>query len=68
MSNNKTYKYELTEIGFNNLLPLDLKHATRLFFTHRDVAETAAALLTGSHALSALGVVAGVGKFCVVAA
>jgi predicted RNA methylase len=68
MSNKKTYKYELTEIGFNNLLPHELKQATQLYFTPVEVAEIAAVWLTENNEEKILDIGAGVGKFCVAAA
>jgi SAM-dependent methyltransferase len=68
MNTKKTYKYELTEIGFNNLLPHDLKQATQTYFTPIEVAQTAATWLTENNEQKILDIGAGVGKFCVAAA
>ncbi|MES2763322.1 MAG: hypothetical protein V4677_14005 [Bacteroidota bacterium] len=68
MNATKTYKYELTEIGFNNLLPHALKQATQAFFTPIEVAEVAAGWLTENNEQKILDIGSGVGKFCVAAA
>lgn len=68
MNIKKTYKHELTEIGFNNLLPHDLKQASQLFFTPIEVAQTAAAWLTENNEQKVLDIGSGVGKFCITAA
>lgn len=68
MSTKKTYKHELTEIGFNNLLPHDLKQASQLYFTPIEVAQIAAAWLTENNEQKVLDIGSGVGKFCITAA
>lgn len=64
----KPYKHELTEIGFNNLLPGYLKFAARLYFTPIEVAKQAAYWLTENNEKHILDIGAGVGKFCITGA
>jgi predicted RNA methylase len=64
----QNYKYELTEIGFNNLLPGYLKFAARLYFTPIEVAKQAAYWLTENNEKHILDIGAGVGKFCITGA
>ncbi len=68
MSPKKTYKHELTEIGFNNLLPQDLKQASQLYFTPIEVAQKAAAWLTENNEQKVLDIGSGIGKFCIAGA
>jgi predicted RNA methylase len=68
MSAQKKYKYELTEIGFNNLVPPDLKQASQSHFTPLDVAQVAAEWLTENNEQKILDIGSGVGKFCIAAA
>jgi len=68
MNVQKIYKHQLTEIGFNNLLPHDLKQATQTYFTPIEVAQTAATWLTENNEKKILDIGAGVGKFCIAAA
>jgi predicted RNA methylase len=64
----KINKHELTEIGFNNLLPGYLKFAARLYFTPIEVAKQAAYWLTENNEKRILDIGAGVGKFCIAGA
>ncbi len=68
MITDKKYTYELTEIGFNNLLPNDLKQASQLYFTPIEIAQTAAEWLTVNNEQKVLDIGSGLGKFCIAGA
>lgn len=68
MNTDKKHKFELTEVGFNNLLPGYLKFAARLYFTPINVAKQAAEWLTENDEKRILDIGSGVGKFCITGA
>ena len=68
MKADKKHDDEITELGFNNLLPGYLKFAARLYFTPVDVAKQAAEWLTENNERNILDIGSGVGKFCIAAA
>lgn len=68
MANEKKYIHELTEIGFNNLLPNELKQASQLYFTPIEIAKTAAEWLTECNEQKVLDIGSGIGKFCIAGA
>ena len=68
MATDKTHKHELTEIGFNNLLPGNLKQVSQLYFTPIEIAQTAAEWLTENNEQNILDIGSGIGKFCIAGA